>query len=131
MTTRTTVNDKTDSQSLAGSVKPIRRTDFVEILPELDGGVFAQQVGVALSEVAQGVVMTGRKGTVSLTFSIKQIAESRSVQIDHAIAYKEPTPKGSRTEDRVTSTPMHVGANGRLTLFPESQPPLFGADRER
>lgn len=122
------MNDKTETKTLAGSTKPVRRTDFAEILPELDGGVYAAQIGVALSEVAQGVINTGRKGKVTLTFNIKQIAESRSVQIDHAIAYKEPTPKGQRTEDRTTSTPMHVGANGRLTLFPESQPPLFGGN---
>lgn len=126
------MSEQKASPQLAGTSAPVKRTDFLEMLPELDAGVFAAQVGVAMSEVAQGVVATGRKGSVTITFNIKQIAESRTVTIDHGISYKEPTPKGSRAEDRVTSTPMHVGANGRLTLFPESQPPLFaGNDGDR
>lgn len=119
------MNDKSEVKTLAGTNRPVRRTDFTELLPEMDGGVLAQQVGIALSEVAAGVINTGRKGHVTIRFNIKRIAESRSVQIDHQLAYEEPTPKGQRTEKRTTSTPMYVGANGRLTLFPESQPPLF------
>ena len=39
------------SPQLAGTSTPVKRTDFLEMLPELDAGVFSAQVGVALTGV--------------------------------------------------------------------------------
>lgn len=102
-------------------------TNFEEILHDLDGGVFAEKVGRALSDVALGVVTADKKGEVVLKFSVKKITDLQ-VQIDHTIKYTAPRVKGRLIEENTTATPMHVGSRGRLTLFPESQPPLFDAD---
>ena len=110
------------SPPLAGSAP--RRTDFTELVPELDAGIFSQQVGVALSEAAAGCVHTGKQASVTLTFQLKQIGSSSSVECNHRIKYDVPTPKGKKSEERTTSTPLHVGPNGRLTIYPESQPGL-------
>lgn len=99
-------------------------TNFEEILHDLDGGVFAQRIGAALSEVAAGVAYTGRKGQVTISFDLKKLTDIQ-VQIDHKIKFVAPTQRGKRTDEATTATPMHVGARGRLTLFPESQPSLL------
>ncbi len=54
----------------------MKPTDTVEFIGELNAGVFANQIGHALSEVAAGVVDNKKVGTVTLTFSLKQIADS-------------------------------------------------------
>ncbi|AQL40066.1 hypothetical protein [Pseudomonas syringae] len=98
----------------------MKPTDTAEFIGELNAGVFANQVGHALSEVAAGVVDNKKVGTVTLTFSLKQIADSHQVTVNHKLAYKVPTKRGSRTEDTTLDTPMYVGEGGRLTLFPET-----------
>lgn len=100
-------------------------TNAEEILADLDGGVFAQKMGRALSDVARNVVNTGKKGEVVVKFNFKQIGESSQVQCDHTIKYLMPTQRGKVTEENTTATPLHVGANGKLTLFPDTQQRLF------
>lgn len=97
----------------------MKPTDTAEFISELNAGVFAQQIGHALSEVAAGVVDNGKAGSLTLTFSMKQIAGQHQVAINHKLSYKVPTKRGSRSEDTALDTPMYVGEGGRLTLFPE------------
>lgn len=98
----------------------MKPTDTAEFIGELNAGVFADQIGHALSEVAAGVVDNSKVGTVTLTFSLKQIASSHQVAVTHKLAFKVPTKRGSRTEDTAFETPMYVGEGGRMTLFPET-----------
>lgn len=98
----------------------MKATDTAEFINELNAGIFARQIGHALSEVAAGVVDYKKVGTVTLTFTLKQIADSHQVTINHKLAYKVPTKNGSSSEDTTLDTPMHVGQGGRLTLFPET-----------
>lgn len=98
----------------------MKPTDTAEFLGELNAGVFANQIGHALSEVASGVVDNGKVGSVTLTFTLKQIANSHQVTVNHKLAYKVPTKRGSRSEDTTLDTPMHVNEGGRLTLFAEA-----------
>lgn len=97
-------------------------TNFEELLPELDGGVFVQKIGRAISDAAVGAVGTGKKATVTVTFTLRQIGESSQVQMDHAIKYVVPRQRGRTVEEDTTATPLHVGPRGRLTLFPEPTP---------
>lgn len=94
----------------------MKATDTTEFLQSLNAGVFAQQVGTALSAVAAGVVDHGKKGKVTLTFELSQIGESNQVKINHKLDYIQPTKRGSKREDTALDTPMYVTPNG-IELF--------------
>lgn len=96
-------------------------TDFALLLDDLDAGVFKQKIGRALSDAAAGVVATGKKGKVTITLDLAQIADSRQVDVSHKIAHVAPTAKGKFSEENTTKTPLYVGKGGKLSLFPESQ----------
>lgn len=106
------------------SEKPEEKMDLAEFLEELDAGVFANKVTSALKATALGVATwgdKGRKGSVTVTFDMKRIGESNQVELTHAIKYSRPTKRGKTTEDDATQTPLHVGAGGKLSLFPDTQ----------
>lgn len=94
----------------------MKATDTNEFINSLNAGVFAQQVGRALSDVAAGVVDFGKKGKVMITFDLSQIGESNQVKINHKLVYTAPTRRGSKREDTSLDTPMYVTENG-LELF--------------
>lgn len=94
----------------------MKETDPGEFIANLNAGVFANQVGKALSAVAGAVVDHGKKGQVKLVFDISQIGESHQVKIAHKLEYTEPTKRGSRREDTALETPMFVTEDG-LQLF--------------
>ncbi|MGB0662818.1 MAG: hypothetical protein ACPGMR_03410 [Pontibacterium sp.] len=96
-------------------------TNIEDLFPDLDGGVFAQKIGRSLSDVALGVVLSGKPGKVTLTFDIKRIGESSQVEMAHKIAFVKPTEKGKSSEEDTTHTPLHVNRGGKLTLFPQEQ----------
>ncbi|SDF69022.1 hypothetical protein SAMN05216571_101228 [Onishia taeanensis] len=96
-------------------------TQFADLLPDMDAGVFAEKIGRALSDVAAGVVQTGKAGKVNITLDLKQIADSRQVDVAHKLSYVQPTAKGKRSEENTTKTPLYVGRGGKLSLFPENQ----------
>jgi hypothetical protein len=106
-----------------------RRTDLNEFLGDMEAGVFAQRVAVALSEAALGVVTTGKPGKVTITFDMKQIADGSQVAVAHKLEYHKPTMKGRVREESTGKTPYHVGPGGRITLFPENQGDLFGRNK--
>lgn len=94
----------------------MKATDSSEFINSLNAGVFAQQVGRALSDVATGVVEFSKQGKVVLTFDLKQIGQSNQVTIKHTLDYVQPTKRGKKREDTTLDTPMYVTANG-LELF--------------
>ena len=47
-----------------------RGTDLPEFINDLDGGVFAEKVSHALSDVAAGVIETDKNGEVTLKFKL-------------------------------------------------------------
>lgn len=100
-------------------------TNITDFLAELDGGVFEQKLSRAVSEVAIGVVNEGKPGKVTITLDMKPIGNGHQVTIDHKLSFVRPTRKGRLSEDDSTQTPMHVGPQGRLTMFPENQNQLF------
>ncbi len=98
-----------------------RATDIQQLLDDLNGGVLAQQVGQALSEVAAGVVGTGKAGSVTLKLDLKRIDRSAQVTMSHKLSLSAPTETGKYTDESTTSTVLHVNKGGRLTLVPEAQ----------
>ncbi|MGH8433692.1 MAG: hypothetical protein ACRERX_04245 [Pseudomonas sp.] len=94
----------------------MKPTDTNEFLNSLNAGVFSQQVGRALSDVAGGVVDFGKKGKVIVTFELSQIGESNQVKVNHKLDFTAPTKRGSKREDTALDTPMYVTQNG-LELF--------------
>lgn len=104
-----------------------QRTQFSELLNDLDAGVFDQKVTAAVAEAALGVVSTGKKGKVVITLDLKRIGDSNQIELSHALRYVKPTTKGKVTEEDSTATPLHVGPRGDLSLFPVAQQQLaFG-----
>lgn len=114
---------------------PIRQhTNLIDMLDELNAGVFRQQLEKALSDVALGVVThgdKGKKGKVTVTFDMSRIGESNQVNLTHKLEYRAPTARGKRTEDVTAQTPLHVGRNGRLSMLPDNQPDLPGVGERK
>lgn len=106
-----------------------KTTAFSEMLPDLDAGVFEEKINRALADVALGVVTTGKTGKVTIELDLKQIASSNQVNVSHRLKYTRPTANGKLAEENTTATPMHVGVNGKLSLFPETQEKLPLRDR--
>ena len=102
-----------------------KQTDAPQFIADLSGGNFAQQLGIAISEVAQGVVANGKKGKVQVTIDVSRIGESNQVNISHTLAYVEPTAKGKRSEDTTSETPMYLNNDGSVTIFANHTKQLF------
>ena len=100
-------------------------TDVQTFIADLDGGVLAEKLAHAISRVAAGVIDHDKAGKISLDFSLKRIGSSYQVSVEHTLTFQAPTSKGHVSEKNTTSTPMHVGKGGRITLFPENQHQLF------
>lgn len=105
----------------------LNKTDITKILTELDGGVLEQKINRVLSDTALGVIENGKKGSVSITFNIEQIGKTTQVMVKHKLDYSCPTNRGKRGEEDTTTTPMHVGPNGTISVFPDHQQDLFNA----
>lgn len=100
-------------------------TDVTTLFNDLDAGVFVERLSAALRDTALGVVTTGKKGKVTITLDLERSGESSQVLCKHQIKFARPTSKGKASEEATTSTPLHVGVGGALSLFPESQTQLF------
>ncbi len=94
----------------------MKPTDVNDFIGSLNAGVFAQQVGRALFDVAAGVVEHSKQGQVTLTFKFKQIGQSHQVAVSHTLDFVQPTKRGKKREDTSLDTPLYVTADG-LTLF--------------
>lgn len=98
----------------------MKETDVTSFLEDLNGGVFIQQLGRALSDVAGGVVSNGKAGQVVVTLDFKQMNGSNQVNINHKLKFKIPTMRGNKSEEVELQTPMYVGSKG-LTLFDDDK----------
>lgn len=103
------------------SSTPSKKTDLMELMPQLDAGVLVQRIERALSNCAASSVDLNRKSKVSLELSLSRIGKGAQVMMDCTVSYKCPTDRGEVTEKETTSIPLCVGRGGRLTLFSEDQ----------
>lgn len=106
-------------------------TKLTALLEDLDAGTFDAKVSQALKDVAIGVVANGKKGKVTIQFDLKRIGNTNQVEMVHKLVYARPTANGKVTAEDATTTPLHVGSTGSLSLFPETQQSLPGMERER
>jgi len=90
----------------------MKPTDTTEFFENLNAGVFSEQIGRALSDVAAGVIDHGKKGKVIITLDMAPIGESNQVKITHKLDYTQPTQRGSKREDTALDTPMYVTQHG-------------------
>jgi len=90
----------------------MKPTDTTEFFNSLNAGVFIEQIGRALSDVAAGVVDHGKKGKVIISLELAPIGESAQINITHKLDYVQPTKRGSKREDTALETPMYVTQNG-------------------
>ncbi|QDP58641.1 MAG: hypothetical protein Unbinned8699contig1000_34 [Prokaryotic dsDNA virus sp.] len=107
-----------------------RGTDLPDFINDLDGGVFAEKVSRALSDVAAGVVDQNKAGDLTLKFKIERIGNSYRVGIKHTIDYEVPEANGSYRQKNTTESVMHVNTGGRMTVFPENQHQLLSKTGE-
>ena len=107
-----------------------RATDVAEVLSDLGAGAFEQQLAMALSNVALGVVEHMKDGKVTITLQMRQVGDGSQITCQHKLEYQQPTSKGSMREDVTGKTPLYVNRGGRLTLFPEHQGQLLGKHGE-
>ena len=105
----------------------LKPTDTTKFLTELTGGAFSDQIGHALSDVAESVTATGKKGQVVITLDIEQMGdkESSQVGIKHKLTYTAPERFGSRKEDYTRKTPMYVNNGGEMSLFANHTADIF------
>ena len=100
-------------------------TDVTAFIDELDAGVFSEKVAHALSQMALAVCEHGRDGSLQLTFKVKRLGNGSQVNVAHRMLSTRPTLRGKVSEEDTTETPMHVGAGGAMTIFPENQMDLI------
>lgn len=105
-----------------------KSTNAQQFVADLGAGTFANQLGAAISMVAQGAVQHNKKGQIKITLDIARIGDSSQVEIAHTLAFVEPTAKGKRAEDTTSKTPMHLNAGGDVTLFANHTSQLFTED---
>lgn len=98
-------------------------TDIGEFIYDLEAGQAAQQLSVALSQVAAAVVDREKKGRVSIAFEFEHIPGTHQVRIAHTVKYLRPTMTGQATEEASGATVLHVSRGGALSL---AQPELPG-----
>lgn len=105
-------------------------TDVTVFINDLDGGVFAEKLSSALSDVAASVITHNKKGKLTLSFGIAQIGGSCQITVEHEIAYTKPTARGEASEKNKTQTGMYVGPKGAISLFQPDQGQMFTRNGE-
>lgn len=105
-------------------------TDVDAFIGELEAGLFASQLSVALSETAAAVVDHESKkgGKVVITFDFEHIDGTQQVRIGHAVKFTRPTRFGKRSEECKGASVMHVGKRGSLTV---TQPEIAGMPKRQ
>ena len=105
-------------------------TDVPQLIGELDAGQFERMVSIALSQCAASTVDNGKKSKVKIELDIEPIKGTHQVRLHHKLIFSRPTTTGKSSEEATTSTPLHVGKYGRLSLVPENQVDMFKAKSE-
>ncbi len=102
-------------------------TDVPEFITDLDGGMFERVLSQALSETSAACVDHGKSGEVNIKFKIKRIQGTHQVILDHTVKFSKPTSMGKSSEEAASTTVLHVGKFGRLSL---AQPSLLDEQRQ-
>lgn len=109
----------------------MKPTNTQQFLSDLNGGAFAEQIGVAVSNAARGVSHNGGKGKVIITLDLERVAQSNHVNIKHSLKSVSPTAKGRVTEEYSAETPMYVNSDSDVTALPKDQGQLFNKSGQK
>lgn len=105
----------------------LKQTNTTQFLTDLTGGAFADQIGMAISDVAESVIATGKKGQVKITLDLSVLGDKEAYQVNvkHKLDYTAPETFGTRKEDYARQTPMYVNKGGEVSLFANHTAGLF------
>lgn len=94
-----------------------RTTNFPKLIQELDGGVIANVIGLAASNVARAVSYADKQGNIKMDLKLKPMGTNNEmVEITCNITVKEPkSGHGSKSEDFQYTSIAFVGKGGKLT----------------
>lgn len=96
-------------------------------MADLDVGGFINKVGVALSEVAVGVMQSGDKGKVVIELDL-EMCNGEQALVKSKLKFIKPTSRGKQSEEDTTETLMYVARNGALSLLKQDQNQMFNRD---
>ncbi|MGF1835853.1 hypothetical protein [Photobacterium sanguinicancri] len=105
-------------QETSKQATPDRTTDFPTLMQQLDAGVIANVLGLALSNVALAVANSNKKGTITLKLDIKPNSTTDNSIVDVISSIKVTEPKvnhGSKVEDFQYGSVAFVGYGGKLS----------------
>jgi hypothetical protein len=94
-----------------------RTTNFPRLLQELDGGVIANVIGLAASNVARAVSYADKQGNIKMDLKLKPMGTNNEmVEITASISVKElKAGFGTKSEDFQYTSIAYVGKGGKLT----------------
>ncbi|MCE0495743.1 hypothetical protein [Vibrio salinus] len=91
-------------------------TNFPKLMQDLDAGVIANVVGLALTNVARAVSHNDKPGEVKLNMKLKPMGTNNEMaEIACSISVKEPKANGNKSEDFKYTSLAFIGKNGKLT----------------
>ena len=107
---------------LGEKMKP---TDHNQFIDDIDGGVFSQQLGFAISEVASAVVDNNKPGEITIKLKLTKGIGADNVTIEHKLTSIAPLKDGRKLEDHGAKTPMFVNKHGDVSLFANHTAQIF------
>ena len=106
----------------------MKSTDHNQFIDDINGGVFAKQLGYAISEVASAVVDNEKKGEINIKLKLSKGVGKNSLTIEHKLTSIAPLEDGRKAEDHEGKTSMYVNKDGDVTLFANHTKQLFEED---
>ena len=106
----------------------MKSTDHNQFIDDINGGVFAQQLGLAISKVASAVVDNEKKGEINIKLKLSKGVGKNSLTIEHKLTSIAPLEDGRKAEDHEGKTSMYVNKDGDVTLFANHTKQLFEED---
>jgi hypothetical protein len=126
-------DDDTEARTIEAPQTPARQPfaasspSFIELVQNLQGGVFEQVLDAAMAECAMAVAAQDgpakvrQKGKLVLTFELEPTSGDDMLDVLHRVEFKHPTIKGWRAEQTGDRHPMFVNRKGALTVVKDEQ----------
>ncbi len=95
--------------------------DNIQVLHDLDAGIYIKKVNAALKDAGIAAITTGKQSQVTLTLKFDRIDDSRQVSVTHKLGTVLPHDTGKTTDEDTKKTPIHVHSTGALSVFSEDQ----------
>ncbi|KKA43462.1 hypothetical protein [Salinivibrio sp. KP-1] len=95
-----------------------RVTNFPKLMQDIDGGVVANVLGLALSNVGRAVAAANKQGEVTIKLKLKPGGSSDNSFLDVIAGITVDEPKlnfGKKKEDFQYRSIAYVGKGGKLT----------------